>query len=693
MSMMESNGRVFRDVFISCFQPKFFPLWFSRMQQLAFPSRTFRIIVSRFWRFGCTGLLAIATQANAADLSAVKVAPPDSWVRPQFYGQQSSVNPADSTADDYLLLQERQINALQNETFFHTDRQILNVDGVQNDSTLTINFNPNYQSVTLHWVRIWRDGKHLDRLDTNRLEVVQQEKDLDEFILNGEKSVVLVLDDVRVGDIIDYAYSIKGANPVMSGHFSRVVPVEGEEPAGRLFTRLIWPRQKALYAKAHGCLVQPATVMAKNTMEFTWDYNQVPAIEMEDSLPAWFDPEQWVQLTDFKTWAEVNQFALKLFQFKLPFSPELAGKIAEWKQIPDPEDQILAALRFVQDDVRYFGIEIGPGTAKPSDPSLVFSRRFGDCKDKSLLLVSILRALGIEAFPVLVNSTLDRAIGDWQPDFAAFDHCIAEVQFNGQVYWLDPTISYQRGPLAAHYLPPYGFGLVVSPWTTDLTAIPQTAGLPKTTTTEYFQVGRANEPSSLKVVTVAEGRDADALRALFATTKLGDIEKDFTFDYSTAYPGIKMSSPMVTEDDEQQNIFQTTQFYSIDKMWTRPNNGAKYECDFYPVTMKPFLSGPEDTDRALPLGIDFPEHQILRTEVTLPEDFPSSADEKTISDPAFTFTKKRGSNGNRLGIQYEYQSLDDSVSPERVGEYLENLDESSKMLGNTLTWQEVVIWQ
>jgi hypothetical protein len=42
-------------------------------------------------------------------------------------------------------------------------------------------------------------------------------------MLNGQESAVLVLDDVHVGDTIDYSYSIKGSNPVFAGHFSDVV--------------------------------------------------------------------------------------------------------------------------------------------------------------------------------------------------------------------------------------------------------------------------------------------------------------------------------------------------------------------------------------------------------------------------------------------------------------------------------------
>ena len=625
-------------------------------------------------------------QGNA-DTSAIVYGPPDSWVKPQFYNQQSSANPEDSTADDHLLLMEQQINALQDETFFHIDRKILTEDGVQNDSTLKIGFNPNYQSVTFHWARIWRDGQHLDRLDTNKIQVVQQEQDLDQFMLNGEKSIVLVLDDVRVGDVIDYSYSIKGDNPVYGGHFSSIIPVQTEQSADRLLTRVLWPKQKQLYAKQHGCSVQPSMVVGKDSIDYTWDFRQVSGVTCEDLLPAWYDPDQWVQLSDFKTWAQVNQWALKLFQVTSPFSADLSGKVAEWKQIPGREQQVLAALRFVQDDVRYFGIEIGVGTEKPSDPSTVFSRRFGDCKDKSLLLVSILRALGFEAYPVLVNASMARGVADWIPSGGAFDHCIAEVVCDGQAYWVDPTMNYQRGTLAAHYLPDYGYGLVISPYTTGLTTMPQTTGIPQTTTTEYFQVGKVGEQSQLKVVTVAQGRDADILRALLATTKHTDIENTDTHEYSEFYPGIKVSSPLEVEDNEQQDVFQTTEYYTIDKMWTQPGQGVKYECDFYPSGFHSLLEKPVNTDRKMPLAMSYPMHQILRTEVTLPEDWPTDSETKTIEDQAFTFRKDRSCSGNKLVIRYEYQSLADSVSPDGVSDYLQHVDQCSHLLGNSLEWK------
>ena len=635
-------------------------------------------------------VIAVASRGVAAETSGGEakfaVAPPTSWVKPHFFVRPSATDGLESGVDEHWLLSERQINASENETFYHVVRQILNVAAVEDGSKLTINFNPGYQSLTLHWARIWRGPEHLERLDTNAVKIIRREQELDDDILNGEQSALLVMDDVRVGDIIDYAYSIKGSNPVMGGHFFSAVPVQTDQPVERFYTRVLWPAQRRLYAKAHGCSVQPALVPGKDALEYIWDLRATNGIQAEDSLPVWFDPEPWIELSEFKTWTEVNRWALPLFQNAAPLSPELRQKIAEWRRLAGPETQVLAALRFVQDDVRYFGVEIDASGEKPADPSVVFARRYGDCKDKSLLFVTMMRALGIEAYPVLVNSGLRHTIEDWQPAGNAFDHCIAVVRFDGQTYWLDPTIHFQRGPLAAHYLPDYERGLVIAPQTGGLSVIPQTTGLPQTTTTEYFELGRRTETSTLKVITIADGRDADNLRALFATTKRSDIEKNYAHFYADRYPGIKMAAPIDFNDDEEQNRIQTTETYTIDNAWTRSEKSGKYSFEFYASAMAALLETPADTERTMPVSVPFPDHQILRIEITLPVAWPAETASKTVSDPAFFFQKSLNCSGNHIVMLCEYQSLLDSAGPDRAAEYIQHLNEASKALAYSVSW-------
>ena len=104
----------------------------------------------------CAAIIAFAAQAVAAEVSAPKfaVGPPTSWVKPQFFDRQSTTSNLDLGTDVHWLLSERQINASENETFYHLVRQILNVSAVQDNSKLTIDFNPDYQSIYINYVAL-----------------------------------------------------------------------------------------------------------------------------------------------------------------------------------------------------------------------------------------------------------------------------------------------------------------------------------------------------------------------------------------------------------------------------------------------------------------------------------------------------------------------------------------------------------
>ncbi|MFX8207373.1 transglutaminase domain-containing protein, partial [Acinetobacter baumannii] len=86
----------------------------------------------------------------------------------------------------------------------------------------------------------------------------------------------------------------------------------------------------------------------------------------------------------------------------------------------DPEARLLAALRFVQREVRYLGIEMGANSHAPHPPETVLPRRYGDCKDKTLLTLTLLGRLGIPASPALVHTTERQAAAERLPTPWAF---------------------------------------------------------------------------------------------------------------------------------------------------------------------------------------------------------------------------------------------------------------------------------
>ena len=186
----------------------------------------------------------------------------------QFLRARVAERPNAAGENERWLLLETEINVPESATFQHRVKQICSYAGVQNGAQISLDFDPGYESLQLHWIRIWRGTNFLNQLERDKIKVIQQERDLERYALNGEYSAILVLEDVRVGDVIDYAFTFQGVNPVFGGRFARSIQLQSEEPMGRLRTRLLWPAKKRLYAKYHGTSAQPVVIPGKEVTEY-----------------------------------------------------------------------------------------------------------------------------------------------------------------------------------------------------------------------------------------------------------------------------------------------------------------------------------------------------------------------------------------------------------------------------------------
>lgn len=628
-------------------------------------------------------LTLFGTMAWAADEGPL-LQPPPKWVVPLKFDRPSPDEAVDTSQDYRWLLSDRQINAQNDEEFVHEVRQTLNSAGVQYGSQITVKYDPSCESLTFHWARLWRGTNKLDRLDLSKLHVSQAGLDTDELLFSSEKTALLMLDDVRVGDIVDYAYTIEGTNPALSGKFANSVQLQFRLPIDHEVTRLVWPSLRKLYMKNHLTDAQPKLFRKGTNIEYIWDSRNVPALHREPPTPIWYDPYPWVQLSEFQKWSDVNRWALSLFTTTNPPSAEMMTKIKEWKQLPGAADRVLAALRFVQEDVRYLGMEDGVGGYEPAQPSVVFARRFGDCKDKSFLFVTLLRALKIEAFPVLVNDKRRQELAELQPSPTLFNHVIVKVNVDGQSFWLDTTATYERGALPLRFWPTYGWGLMVAPGVAGLAPIPPCPVQPRTTVTEYLNVGGLNERSAVKIITVAEGPDADRLREHFATTPREDIERDNLNSYAKLYPFMSRTAPLIYNDDEQQNRVETTEFYAIENIWNHQADEPYYHCRLYCVNVDEALIKPAVSFRTMPLGVRYPVHQIFHAIATVPTAWPINPSNITIDDPAFYFQRLVNVAGGQLLIDYEYRAWTDAVAPEIVPRYVRDLDSATDALVYTV---------
>ncbi len=643
----------------------------SRCLQAFFPVFVFLAIV-----------LGVSVSVFADEQPIIQTVP-SKWIHPRNFTR-PAIDDAPAPGQDFRwLLSDRQINPAVDEVFFHETRQAINAAGADACAHISVNFDPSCQSLTLHWVRVWRGLKKIERLDPARVHVGALGADVPESLLYPGKVAYLVLDDVKPGDIVDYACSIEGSNPMLAGKFAAAVPLQFQQPVGLAVTRLVWPAGRRFYIKNHLTDLKPTVLRGSNSLEYYWAATNAPAWRVEALTPSWYDPRPWVQLSEFQKWPEVKAWAIGLFNSTNAASPELARKIYEWKQIVDPEARVIAALRFVQEEIR----NLGPDDAAPglalATPSAAFARRTADNKEKALLLVAMLRSLKIDAWPVLVNSLMRQELAELQPSSTLFNHVIVQVTLNGQTYWLDPSASYERGRLATRSWPNYAWGLVLNPTSTGLTAIPPCPVQALTTVNEYVTLGKLNNRTTIKVVTVAEGADADRLRRRFATTPHDLLQREKLGEYASRYPSVHTTAPLDYSDDEDKNRIETTESYAIDGIWMHVGDELNYRARIFAVNVDDALVK-ADPARTMPMALPFPVHQIFHAEMALSSNLPTDPANVTYRDPAFFFQRTSSVAGAMLYVNYEYRSLADAVMPEALANYAKDVGGATDALGYTI---------
>ncbi len=140
------------------------------------------------------------------------------------------------------------------------------------------------------------------------------------------------------------------------------------------------------------------------------------------------------------TWNAVGRWYRSLID-GLPRNGALLKEQVEQllRGVERPEDQLAAIADFAQDKVRYVAVEVGAGGYRPASSAETLERRWGDCKDKSLLLVELLGAAGFEAYPALLRAGQQEDLDEAFPSPDQFNHMIVVVPAAEGYRFVDPT--------------------------------------------------------------------------------------------------------------------------------------------------------------------------------------------------------------------------------------------------------------
>ena len=433
----------------------------------------------------------------------------------------------------------------QDETFV----KVLTEKGRRDNRTLTMNFMLPYTTVEVAKLEVIKPDGETVPVDvaSNSKESIDDSQMAMNIYDPNMRVLQVNIPGLNIGDVvhsverqtierpfIDGEYAEE--NVFEGGGFIRHITYEVLAPASRPLKRI------ALRDEVPGTIAVSTQPGPNNTILYRWEVNNVPRMFDEPSMPPYEEVLQRLFVSTMPDWAAVSKWYWNLSRSHLDATtPEMKQKVKDLTAGAKTDtDKIKALFYFVSNKIRYMGItpeKDRPGF-EPHDVCITFDKKYGVCRDKAALLVSMLRLAGLNAYPVLVSVGTHK---DAEVPDSFFNHAIAGVELEqGQIVLMDPTDENTRELLPAYdrnqsYLVarPDGDTIRLSP-----VQSPDENMLRIKTTGVLNADGVIDAKSELTF----QGVNDDAYRNAFSHMKPDDERRFFEQRLQQAVPGLQLKS-------------------------------------------------------------------------------------------------------------------------------------------------------
>ena len=245
------------------------------------------------------------------------------------------------------------------------------------------------------------------------------------------------------GDILEYSARWQVEKPLATGQFW--YSYQFIKGAIVLDEQLIISVPHEREVKLKSQTIQPTTREENGRQIYTWKSSNLESVSVEeqkkvqsyDAIRGLLPPPD-VLISSFRSWEEVGRWYEHLQQEKIHPSPEIRAKAEELtKGLSNDDAKRRAIYNYVSLRYRYVSISLGIGRYQPHAAEEIFVNQYGDCKDKHTLLAALLSAVGIRAYPALINSA--SSVDQDVPSPGQFNHVISVVAGGSTLSWMDTT--------------------------------------------------------------------------------------------------------------------------------------------------------------------------------------------------------------------------------------------------------------
>lgn len=433
---------------------------------------------------------------------------------------------------------------------------VLTEKGKRENRTLSLSFMLPYSTVDVVKLEVLKPGGEVVPVDVaaNSKETIDDSQMSMNIYDPNSKVLRVNIPKLEIGDVVHSITRQNIERPIIPGEYAEENVFEGSGYIRHISYDVHAPKDRplkriALRAEIPGKVKYTKEADSNGGLVHHWEVNDVPRMFDEPGMPPYEMVLQRLYVSTTPDWKAVSKWYWELSSPHLEATtPELKKTVQELTANAKTDlEKVKAVFYHVSKKIRYMGLtpeKDRPGF-EPHDVKITFDKKYGVCRDKAALLVSMLRTAGLKAYPVLISVGVKRDGEVPDPDF---NHAIVSAELKkGEYVLMDPTDENTRDLLPSYdsdqsYLVcrPEGEDLKVSP------VAPPEEHMMRVKTTGVLTAAGALEAKS---VLSFEGVNDDAYRQMFAHMKPDDERRFFERNLKESMPGARLKSLKLLPED------------------------------------------------------------------------------------------------------------------------------------------------
>jgi hypothetical protein len=234
-------------------------------------------------------------------------------------------------------------------------------------------------------------------------------------------------------------------DPAVDGSYSGIEYMGTEDPVFAASFTIRYPEGALAPSSVGytGSLDTTTTITkASEPGEIIYSVSNVPALIEEEHMPPATELYPTVIYSSYMSWDEPAAFFAGEFFPHVETGGEIASRVAELTRgLSSREDKARALFLDVATEVRNVHMPLGLGGYAPNNAEQVLENKYADTRDKAVLLTSMLRAAGIDAFPALVAGSPDARFTESVPTLKQFTRILVALPDGDSYSFLDPFLD------------------------------------------------------------------------------------------------------------------------------------------------------------------------------------------------------------------------------------------------------------